>query len=84
ADWARNYVADLGGNDFLLENVGLMLFPAMNDGDAHGHDAFWHDKGAHDWSACFLSGFACGARRSLARAFAASENDVASSNGLSK
>ncbi|MBK9121637.1 MAG: extracellular solute-binding protein [Chloroflexi bacterium] len=32
ADWARNYVADLGGNDYLLENVGLMLFPAMNDG----------------------------------------------------
>ena len=32
ADWALNYVADRGGNDYLLENIGLMLFPAMQDG----------------------------------------------------
>jgi inositol-phosphate transport system substrate-binding protein len=32
ADWARNYVADRGGSDYLLENIGLMLFPAMGDG----------------------------------------------------
>jgi inositol-phosphate transport system substrate-binding protein len=32
ADWALNYVDDLGGNDYLLENIGLMLFPAMNEG----------------------------------------------------
>ena len=31
ADWAANYVADLGGNDYLLENMGLMLFPAMTE-----------------------------------------------------
>lgn len=30
ANWARNFVADKGGNDFLLENEGLMLFPSMN------------------------------------------------------
>lgn len=29
ADWALNYVADRGGNDYLLENKGMMLFPAM-------------------------------------------------------
>ncbi len=32
ADWAKNYVKDLGGNDYLLKNVGLMLFPAMATG----------------------------------------------------
>jgi inositol-phosphate transport system substrate-binding protein len=31
ADWALNYVADRGGNDYLLENVGLMLFPTMSE-----------------------------------------------------
>jgi inositol-phosphate transport system substrate-binding protein len=31
ANWARNFVADRGGNDYLLENVGLILFPSMND-----------------------------------------------------
>ncbi len=31
ADWAVNYIADLGGNDYLLENMGLMLFPAMTE-----------------------------------------------------
>ncbi len=31
ADWAKNYVADLGGNDYLLENIGLILYPAMSD-----------------------------------------------------
>jgi inositol-phosphate transport system substrate-binding protein len=30
ANWARNFVADKGGNDYLLENEGLMLFPSMN------------------------------------------------------
>lgn len=30
ANWARNFVADKGGNDYLLENMGLMLFPSMN------------------------------------------------------
>jgi inositol-phosphate transport system substrate-binding protein len=30
ANWARNFVADRGGNDYLLENEGLMLFPSMN------------------------------------------------------
>lgn len=34
ADWAKNYVADRGGNDYLLENVGLILFPAMSAGEA--------------------------------------------------
>lgn len=32
ADWAKNYVQDLGGNDYLLQNIGLMLFPAMATG----------------------------------------------------
>ncbi|HLV35867.1 MAG TPA: extracellular solute-binding protein [Spirillospora sp.] len=32
ADWARNYVADRGGNDYLLENIGLTLIPAMKTG----------------------------------------------------
>jgi inositol-phosphate transport system substrate-binding protein len=32
ADWAKNYVKDLGGNDYLLKNIGLMLFPAMAAG----------------------------------------------------
>jgi len=31
ANWARNFVADRGGNDYLLENVGLLLFPTLND-----------------------------------------------------
>lgn len=31
AGWALNEVADRGGNDYLLENMGLMLFPAMNE-----------------------------------------------------
>lgn len=31
ADWAANYVADRGGNDYLLENMGLMLVPAMTE-----------------------------------------------------
>lgn len=30
ADWAKNYAADLGGNDYLLENIGLILYPAMS------------------------------------------------------
>src|SRR5688572_9287654 len=32
ANMARNFVADLGGNEYLLENVGMMLFPAMSEG----------------------------------------------------
>jgi inositol-phosphate transport system substrate-binding protein len=32
ADWAKNYVKDLGGNDYLLKSIGLMLFPAMSTG----------------------------------------------------
>jgi inositol-phosphate transport system substrate-binding protein len=31
ANWSRNFVADRGGNDYLLENMGLILFPSMND-----------------------------------------------------
>jgi inositol-phosphate transport system substrate-binding protein len=31
ANWARNFVADRGGNDYLLENMSLMLFPALNE-----------------------------------------------------
>lgn len=34
ADWARNYVADLGGAEYLQENIGFMLFPAMSSGEA--------------------------------------------------
>ena len=40
ADWARNYVADRDGdgdglgNDYLLENIGLALIPAMETGNA--------------------------------------------------
>jgi inositol-phosphate transport system substrate-binding protein len=30
-DWAKNFVADRGGDEYLLENVGLMLFPALSD-----------------------------------------------------
>ncbi len=30
ANWAINYAAEQGGNDYLLENMGLILFPAMN------------------------------------------------------
>lgn len=33
ANMARNHVADRGGNDYLLENVGLILFPAMSEGN---------------------------------------------------
>lgn len=33
ADWAINYVADRGGNDYLLENIGLTLIPAMETGE---------------------------------------------------
>jgi inositol-phosphate transport system substrate-binding protein len=32
ANWAKNFVADRGGSDYLLENIGLMLFPAMGTG----------------------------------------------------
>ena len=32
--WAKVNVADRGGNDFLLENMGYMLFPAMSSGEA--------------------------------------------------
>lgn len=32
ADWGRNYVADRGGLDYLEENIGFMLFPAMSEG----------------------------------------------------
>lgn len=31
ANWARNFAADRGGNDYLLENMGLILFPSMNE-----------------------------------------------------
>jgi inositol-phosphate transport system substrate-binding protein len=31
ANWARNFVADRGGSDYLMENVGLLLFPSMNE-----------------------------------------------------
>ncbi len=31
ANWSINYAADRGGNDYLLENMGLILFPAMNE-----------------------------------------------------
>ncbi len=31
ANWARNFVADRGGNDYLLENLGLILFPSMTE-----------------------------------------------------
>lgn len=31
ANWARNFVADRGGSDYLMENIGLMLFPSMNE-----------------------------------------------------
>jgi inositol-phosphate transport system substrate-binding protein len=31
ANWARNFVADRGGSDYLLDNVGLLLFPSMNE-----------------------------------------------------
>lgn len=33
ADWAKNYVADRGGNEYLLENIGLILYPAMSAGE---------------------------------------------------
>ena len=32
ANMAKNYVADRGGNDYLLENIGLILYPAMSAG----------------------------------------------------
>jgi inositol-phosphate transport system substrate-binding protein len=34
ADWAKNYVKDLGGDEYLFKNIGLMLFPAMSTGKA--------------------------------------------------
>ncbi len=34
ADWAKNYVADRGGDEYLLENIGLTLIPAMETGSA--------------------------------------------------
>lgn len=33
-NWALNYVADRGGNDYLAENMGLTLIPAMDTGEA--------------------------------------------------
>src|SRR5690606_40519935 len=30
--WAKQFVADRGGNDYLLPNIGLMLFPALSAG----------------------------------------------------
>ena len=32
ADWAVNYVADQGGEEYLLENIGFALIPAMETG----------------------------------------------------
>lgn len=34
SNWAINFVADRGGNDYLAENIGLMLIPAMETGEA--------------------------------------------------
>jgi inositol-phosphate transport system substrate-binding protein len=34
AGWAVNNVADRGGNDYLFENIGLALIPAMDTGEA--------------------------------------------------
>ena len=34
ANMAINYVADRGGNDYMLENIGLILYPAMDAGEA--------------------------------------------------
>jgi inositol-phosphate transport system substrate-binding protein len=31
-DWAVNYVADTGGEEFLFENIGLALVPALETG----------------------------------------------------
>lgn len=31
ANWSLNFVADRGGSDYLLENMGLFLFPSMNE-----------------------------------------------------
>jgi inositol-phosphate transport system substrate-binding protein len=33
ATWAANFVADRGGNDYLFENIGLTLIPAMETGE---------------------------------------------------
>lgn len=33
-NWALNYVADKGGDEYLFENVGLTLIPAMETGEA--------------------------------------------------
>jgi inositol-phosphate transport system substrate-binding protein len=33
-NWALNYVADQGGDDYLFENIGLALIPAMSTGEA--------------------------------------------------
>ena len=32
ADWANNFVTDLGGNDYMFENVGFALIPGNADG----------------------------------------------------
>jgi inositol-phosphate transport system substrate-binding protein len=32
--WAKQFVADRGGNEYLLPNIGLMLFPALSAGEA--------------------------------------------------
>ena len=31
-DWAKNYVADKGGEQYLFENVGFAAIPALKDG----------------------------------------------------
>jgi inositol-phosphate transport system substrate-binding protein len=33
ADWAANYVADRGGNDYLAENIGFAPIPALATGE---------------------------------------------------
>lgn len=33
-NWAINYLVDQGGEDYLFENVGLTLIPAMSNGNA--------------------------------------------------
>lgn len=32
ADWAENYIADLGGEEYLVENVGFSAIPALEAG----------------------------------------------------
>ena len=36
ADWAKNYVKDLGGQDYLFENIGYALEPAGEPGQKPG------------------------------------------------